>query len=64
MTNQNAGLSQPPANRRITQQRQRAAQARLSRAAHPPPLPAPRWDLVWWPTVTADRLASWACSAA
>jgi hypothetical protein len=50
MTNQHAGLSQPLANQRITQQRQRAAQARLSRAAHPPPLPAPRWDLVWWPT--------------
>jgi hypothetical protein len=46
MSNQHAGLIQVPTNQRITQQRQQAAQAMLSRAAHPLPLPAPRWDLV------------------
>jgi hypothetical protein len=50
MHDQHAGLSQAPADQRITQQRQQAAQARLSCAAHLPPLPAPRWDLVRWST--------------
>jgi hypothetical protein len=46
MSNQHAGLIQVPTNECITKQRQQAALARVSRAAHPPLLPAPRWDLV------------------
>jgi hypothetical protein len=46
MSNQHAEPIQVPINQRITKQRQQAAPATVSRAAHPPLLPAPRWDLV------------------
>jgi hypothetical protein len=62
MNNQHAGLSQVLAEQLMTERRQQAAQARLSRGAHP----ARRrkrwaargwWQLARWPAVATEQPA-------
>jgi hypothetical protein len=63
MNNQHAGLSQVLADQHITQRRQQAAQARLSRGVRPPHRRrrsrAARgwWQLARWPAVAAQQPA-------
>jgi hypothetical protein len=60
MNNQHAGLSQVLAEQHITQRREQAAHARLSRGAHPPRRRrrwAGRgwWQLARWPAVATKQ---------
>jgi hypothetical protein len=64
MNNQHAGLSQVLADQRITQRRQQAAHARLTRATRPPGRPRRRrtghgwWRLApRWVDVAANQAA-------